>query len=157
MYGGYNNGGQQGGGSSGGFYGGGGGFNQQQDQSGGYGAYGGNTNQWQQPQQSDPMQGGYGGYGGQQQQQQQQQQAQPALFNPALAAMAGSISGDAVVEMGKGFITSRAAQMVPGLESGMLLLRSYFAVDNNYVKTKMLKVLFPFRSKNWKRVVSIDY
>ena len=52
------------------------------------------------------------------------------------------------------FFKSRTAKIVPGLESSMLLLRRYFAVDNYYVKTKILKVLFPFRSKNWKRLVS---
>ena len=52
------------------------------------------------------------------------------------------------------FIKSRTAKFIPGLESSMMLLRNYFAVDNYYVQAKILKVLFPFRSKNWKRVVS---
>lgn len=145
FYGSYNNGNQQqqSGGTSGGFYGGGGGFNQQQDQQAGYG---GSNQQWQQPQ-SDPMQS----YGGQQQQQQQPQQSQPNYFNPALAAVAGSISNDQIMQMGRGFLQSGTARMVPGLESGMLMLRSYFAVDNNYVKIKIQKILFPFMSKHWKR------
>jgi YIF1 len=138
-YGNYNHGSQQSGGSSG-FYGGGGGFNQ--DQGGGFGGYG--AQQWQQPQ-SDPMQS-YGGG------QQQQQQSQPNYFTP-LAAVAGSISNDQMMQIGKGFLQSGTARMVPGLESAMLMLRSYFAVDNNYVKIKIQKVLFPFRSKHWKRTV----
>ena len=135
--------------SGGGFYGGSGFDQQQQPGAGGYGGYGGNPQQWAAPQQSDPMQmqGGYA--------QPQQMQQQPNYgFNPALAAVAGSISGDTVMEMSKGFIQSGTAKMIPGLESAMLMLRCYFAVDNNYVKMKMFKVLFPFTSKHWKRIVS---
>lgn len=40
---------------------------------------------------------------------------------------------------------------IPGMKYIMGLLRSYFAVDNRYVKRKMLKVLFPFTSKEWQR------
>lgn len=155
----YNNGNQQtGGGSSSGFYGGGG-YNQQQQQDpgmGDFGGYGGgntNSQQWQQPQR-DPLQP----YPSQQQQQPQAQQPQPNFWNPAMAsvaAVAGSMDNDTMLKVGKSFLQSGTAKMVPGLESSMLVLRRYFAVDNKYVKSKMVKVLFPFRTKNWKRVVSL--
>ena len=41
----------------------------------------------------------------------------------------------------------------PGFHTFMIMLRSYFAVDNRYVMLKMKRVLFPFISKHWKRNV----
>jgi hypothetical protein len=90
--------------------------------------------------------------------------AQP-FWNPAtaatMAAVAGSISGsggfsndtmlDLASSAGKSFLQSGSARMIPGLESTMLTLRHYFAVDNKYVLRKMQKVLFPFLSKQWQR------
>ena len=148
-------------GNFGGFYDGSG-FSQQQQQPqqqqqqqqpglGSFGSYGGD--QWQQPT-AGPM---HPGYGVQQQSQQQQQN----FWNPAtmvsMAAAAGSMNNEAMLGIAStaagSFLQSGTARMVPGLESSMLTLRDYFAVDNNYVKTKMLKILFPFRSKHWKRTV----
>ena len=56
--------------------------------------------------------------------------------------------------MGKQFLETGWAKAVPGLERSMLTLRPYFAVDNGYVKRKMGRVLFPFASKDWARLVS---
>ena len=92
---------------------------------------------------------------------------QPSFWNPATAAtmvaMAGAgsgISNDAMFEMasnaGKSFLQSGSARMVPGLESTLLMLRRYFAVDNRYVQIKMRKILFPFLDKQWTRVVSLN-
>ena len=92
---------------------------------------------------------------------------QPSFWNPATAAtmvaMAGASSGisnDAMFEMasnaGKSFLQSGSARMVPGLESTLLMLRRYFAVDNRYVQIKMRKILFPFLDKQWTRVVSLN-
>lgn len=100
----------------------------------------------------------------QQQQPQQQQQAMPSLWNPntaaTMAAVAGSVansglSNDAMFDLastaGKSFLQSSTARMIPGLESFMVTLRAYFAVDNQYVVKKMKKILLPFLSKYWKR------
>ena len=166
-----NNGSQQKGGDSGDFYGGG--YNQQQQQQqqqqqpggGNFGYGGGNAQQqWSQPQ-SDPMQP----YQGQQQQQQPQQQGffsqqgvASVMSNPnVMAAMAGGFNNDTMFKIAsegaENMWKSGAGQFIPGLETSMLTLRRYFAVDNYYVKAKILKVLFPFRSKNWKRIVSLHY
>jgi hypothetical protein len=90
----------------------------------------------------------------------------PAFWNPATAAtitaMASTFTGatnqqqmlDIAGIAGKSFLQSSTARMIPGLESIMLALRSYFAVDNSYVLLKMKRVLFPFLFKTWKRQVS---
>jgi hypothetical protein len=91
--------------------------------------------------------------------QQQQRQETPAFWNPAAAAsvIAATTGGnsnamlDLASSAGKSFFQSSSARMIPGLELLMQTLRTYFAVDNAYVKTKMLKILIPFRSKHWKR------
>mmetsp|Transcript_33336 Transcript_33336/g.56497 ORF Transcript_33336/g.56497 Transcript_33336/m.56497 type:complete len:344 (-) Transcript_33336:73-1104(-) len=159
-------------GGSGGYAGYGGGSN---NAGGGYNNnFGSNDNffsggmgQQQQPQQSTTSQP-------QQQQQQQQQQQTSAnpnamsggmnnLFNPAMAmaaanAVATGKMGDNTVmmnmaeSMGKQFLETGWAKAVPGLERSMVGLRPYFAVDNKYVKRKMLRVLFPFAFRNsWAR------
>jgi len=154
-----NTGNQDGGGNSGGgFYGGG--FNQQQQQQqqpgGGFFDGGANAQQWQQPQ-SDPMQGYPGSAPQGQQQQQQQNFWNPATMASVAAVAAGGMNNDSMLDFASNaagsFLQSGTARMVPGLESSMLRLRRYFAVDNYYVRGKMLKIIFPFRSKNWKRVV----
>lgn len=105
-----------------------------------------------------------------QQPHQSQQTQAPSFWNPAtaatMAAVAGSLTSggksggynsDAMFDLassaGKTFLQSGTARMIPGLESTMLLLRTYFAVDNQYVVKKMKKILFPFLSKSWKRSV----
>ena len=149
-----------------GFYGGGGGqpgggfFGQQQQQEPqqqpGTGFFGStNTQQWQQPQ---------GGGDQQQQQAPQQQQSQQtgtgffANANPS-QPWAAVANNEAMIGLattaGKNFIESGMVKMVPGLENAMLTLRTYFAVDNKYVLKKALKILFPFRTKHWKRQVSL--
>lgn len=84
----------------------------------------------------------------------------PAFWNPAVAAsvMGAAASGntDAMMgvaeSMGKQFLETGWARAVPGLEKSMVTLRVYFAVDNNYVKKKMGRILMPFLFKSWKRV-----
>ena len=156
-----------GGGYSSGGYGGGGGGNA-------YNNFNNNNNnsrdnffmgQQQQQQQPDTFQPQQP-----QQQQQQQQNSNPNamnggmnnFFNPAMAmaaanAVAGGKIGDNTVmmnmaeSMGKQFLETGWAKAVPGLERTMLGLRPYFAVDNVYVKRKMMKVLFPFVFREWAR------
>lgn len=94
----------------------------------------------------------------------------PAFWNPAaaatMAAMAAStvasgnpINNDAVLDFaskaGKSFLQNGTARMIPGLESSMLALRSYFAVDNKYVLRKMKRILFPvfMNKEGWQRQV----
>jgi len=102
-----------------------------------------------------------------QQQQPQNESTGTPFWNPsmAMAAVAGSMansgpgfSNDAMLDFastaGKTFLQGGSARMIPGLESAMLTLRSYFAVDNKYVLTKMKKILVPFLSKQWRRQVS---
>lgn len=118
-------------------------------------AFAGNTQQWTAPQQA-------------QQTQQQQTQQQPAFWNPAAAAtMIGSVAAatgsgnDAMLDLassaGKTFLQSGSARMIPGLEMFMTKLRTYFAVDNYYVKRKMLKIVLPYTSKHWKREVRLVF
>jgi hypothetical protein len=107
-------------------------------------------------------------------QQQQQQTASSAnpnamnggmnnnFWNPSLAmaaanAVANGKMGDNAMmmnmaeSMGKQFLETGWAKAVPGLERSMIGLRPYFAVDNVYVKRKMMKVLFPFAFRQWAR------
>ena len=121
----------------------------------------GQQQQQQQPTTSQPQQ---------QQQQQSSASANPNamnggmsnLWNPAMAmaaanAVATGKMGDNTVmmnmaeSMGKQFLETGWAKAVPGLERSMIGLRPYFAVDNVYVKRKMLMVLFPFAFRDWAR------
>jgi len=127
------------------------------------------SQQWQpQPQMAIPnMHQGQGGSNAapaqQQQQQQQQAPGTPAFWNPAVAssiaaaAMSGGTNNpDAMFNLaqqaGHTFLDQGTARMIPGLERIMRELRVYFAVDNSYVKSKMLRVLFSFFFKRWKRI-----
>jgi hypothetical protein len=102
----------------------------------------------------------------------QQQTGLPSVWNPAAAAAAmaavasGSSAGslmtnDAVLHSissaGQSFFQQGTARMIPGLESTMLTLRYYFAVDNRYVMLKIQKVLVPFFSNDWKRQVGLNW
>mmetsp|Transcript_26495 Transcript_26495/g.31257 ORF Transcript_26495/g.31257 Transcript_26495/m.31257 type:complete len:276 (-) Transcript_26495:114-941(-) len=86
----------------------------------------------------------------------------PLFWNPALAATVASsaMAGDknAIMDMGlmqgQKFLDEGFARMIPGLERGMMGLRIYFAVNNSYVKRKMLRVLFPFLTKDWGRITN---
>lgn len=95
--------------------------------------------------------------------QQQQQAGTPLFWNPAVASSiaAAAMSGGAnnpdamfnlAQQAGNTFLDQGTARMIPGLERIMRELRVYFAVDNSYVKTKMLRVLFSFFFKRWKRM-----
>mmetsp|Transcript_17025 Transcript_17025/g.25427 ORF Transcript_17025/g.25427 Transcript_17025/m.25427 type:complete len:466 (-) Transcript_17025:148-1545(-) len=55
------------------------------------------------------------------------------------------------IDQGRTFVTSYTAKLIPGLETFMNTFRIYFAVDNGYVKRKMVRVLFSFFCKNWSR------
>ena len=145
--------------------------------SGGYGGQGGNSFQQfqQQPQQSAGVsnnfqqwqaqpQGQMQGQPTQQPQQQQQQQqqqhqqqqtAQPFFASSMPSSMQQAVAQQAIQhgmnEVMKRFDVTDAG--IPGLNYVMTSLRSYFAVDNHYVKRKMLRVLFPFLKREWRRLV----
>jgi YIF1 len=150
---------------------------QQQQQYGYQGSYG-NSSGWSQQHQQQPQQ--HQTYGaGQFMQPQQQPQAvattaAPTYWNPSaaasMAAMAastmasgGTLSNDAMLDFanaaGKSFLQSGTAQMIPGLESTMMTLRSYFAVDNKYVIKKIKRFLLPILSDKhgWQRQVSFYF
>jgi hypothetical protein len=63
---------------------------------------------------------------------------------------------DLGIKAGHTFLDQGTARMIPGLEKVMRELRVYFAVDNSYVKAKMLRVLFSFFYKTWKRIETDD-
>lgn len=101
-------------------------------------------------------------------QQPQQQQSQqggnaPNFWNPTTMAMAGlaaqaasgSMSTEAALSQVASFVPPawKNNSMIPGFDAGMQMLRAYFAVDNRYVQRKMQKVLFPFTSRHWRRLV----
>jgi len=101
--------------------------------------------------------------------QQQQQQQQPTtgsqpFWNPSMvsmAAAAASSNPDAMFNMAQKathtFLDQGTARMIPGLERLMSTLRLYFAVDNNYVKRKMMRVLFSPFYKHWARMTNPEY
>lgn len=122
-----------------------------------------NVNQWQAPSQAPSQQSNM-------QQQSQQHQQQPQNFWNPSSSMA--MAGLAAQAMSGGMTTQQAfdnvinivpvppnwtpRSIVPGLDATMIALRAYFAVDNRYVQLKMKKVLFPFLSKQWRRMVCIQ-
>mmetsp|Transcript_6482 Transcript_6482/g.6962 ORF Transcript_6482/g.6962 Transcript_6482/m.6962 type:complete len:241 (+) Transcript_6482:65-787(+) len=109
-------------------------------------------------------------YGQQQQQQQQtQQQSTPQPFwSPNNAqqmatqaaagfvaqAATGNFTSEKVLTQGYDQIQKAFGGGIPGMDYIMRSLRSYFAVDNRYVKRKIVIILFPFRNKHWSRNVN---
>lgn len=68
----------------------------------------------------------------------------------ALRAMTGQgLNQDDLIKV----VDFGIARLIPGVDYTMQTLRTYYAVDNNYVKRKLQKVLFPFTSKHWSRTV----
>jgi hypothetical protein len=139
---------------------------QQQQQQQNYGYSQPNVNQWQPSSATSQQQPMNQARQRPQQQQQQQQQAPAAFWNPGAAAAvtglvaqaaSGGLNNEAMLDWamkgGSAAWQSGGASIIPGFDSTMLMLRSYFAVDNKYVKRKMQKLLFPFLSKQWKRLV----
>mmetsp|Transcript_21212 Transcript_21212/g.52194 ORF Transcript_21212/g.52194 Transcript_21212/m.52194 type:complete len:375 (+) Transcript_21212:118-1242(+) len=136
-----------------------------------------NPNQWAVPQQNQqqqqPMNQSYDQQNQYPPQQQQQQPQGGAFFGAPTQGGGGSSSSG--FGMMKDMATSAAlrgmtgqglnqddiikvvdigiARLIPGVDYTMQTLRTYYAVDNNYVKRKMQKVLFPFLSKHWKRQI----
>ena len=93
----------------------------------------------------------------QQQQQQQQQQPSAQMFNPS--SMQQSFENFTTDPMKKVMIGSAMSmgqsflgKYLPGVAVLWDTLRRYFAVDNVYVRTKVLRVLFPFRHRDWRRL-----
>jgi hypothetical protein len=77
-----------------------------------------------------------------------------AVAGLAAQAMSGGMTMDQMIN----FVPMPPVQdNVAHFNRIMLTLRAYFAVDNRYVQLKMKKVLFPFVSKQWRRVVSQKY
>ena len=148
---------------------GGSGFQQFQQQPQQNTGFSNNAQQWQAQPQGQPY-GQRSQQPSQQQQQQQQQTAQPfwspnnvqqAATQAAAGFMAqaatGNLTGEKVLTQGMDQIQHAFGGGIPGMNYVMRLLRSYFAVDNRYVKRKMMKLLFPFMNKQWRRDVSNYY
>jgi len=100
----------------------------------------------------------------QQQPHQQQQQTTQMFWSPNVQqaatqaaagfmaqAATGNLTSEKVLTQGMDEIQKAFGGGIPGMNYVMRMLRSYFAVDNRYVKRKMLKVLFPFTNKQWRR------
>ena len=137
-----------------------------------YASYSGNTSQTQTGQPSQQSQ----------QQQPSSSIPIPSLWNPnpvmatALSNVASNVVNNVVkggggngegtnnstneamyrygIQVTNQFLGESTARLIPGLETFMKTLRIYFAVDNGYVKRKMMRVLFSFLYKNWMRLVS---
>ena len=126
-------------------------FQQQPQQNSGFSN---KMQQWQ----AQPQGQTYGQSSQQQQPQQQQQQQQTTQPFWGSNASAGSSVQQVVAQQalneGLRRIENAFEIGIPGLNYAMGMLRPYFAVDNRYVKRKMLNVLFPFLSKEWRRIVS---
>lgn len=87
------------------------------------------------------------------------------LFNPALGSIGGKVAAaaasgklnDSQAMMGMAetvagqLFQDSVVKLIPGFERAMLASRPYFAVDNQYVKRKVAKVLFPFVFREWAR------
>lgn len=70
------------------------------------------------------------------------------LFSdPAAGAVAGM-----GLSIGQGMLQSGMAKYVPALAALWTSLRYYFHVNNSFVKSKLMRLLFPWRSRNWLRV-----
>lgn len=127
-----------------------------------------NFSQWQQPQQQSQGQNppSFGEQGQTfEQYQPNQQQSVPQLFwtsnvQQAASQMAagfvaqattGNLTSDKVLSQGFDHMQKAFGGGMPGMDYIMRILRSYFAVDNRYVKGKILLILFPFRNKQWRR------
>jgi len=72
-----------------------------------------------------------------------QQSFESFTTDPMKKVMVGT-----AVQMGNSFL----GRYLPGVAVLWETLRRYFAVDNVYVRTKVLRVLFPFRHSDWRRL-----
>jgi hypothetical protein len=81
----------------------------------------------------------------------------PSMFNPASMQQSfqnftsdpmKKVMVGTAVQMGNSFL----GKYLPGVAVLWNTLRSYFAVDNSYVRTKLVRVLFPFAHRNWSRL-----
>jgi len=118
-------------------------FQQQPQQNTGFSN---NMQQWQAQPQGQT-------YGQPAQQQQQQQTTQPFWgSNASAGSSVQQVVAQQALNEGLRRIENAFEIGIPGLNYAMSALRPYFAVDNRYVKRKMLNVLFPFLSKEWRRI-----
>jgi hypothetical protein len=138
---------------------------QQQQQQFQQPGYNNDMSQWQQPQQQPQPQNNMQ----HQQPQQQHPQGTPFFAAPQAGGGGGLNVGGIATQAAARYMTGQGiseddmkhvwesgfARIIPGFDSTMQTLRTYYAVDNNYVKRKMQKVLFPFMSKSWRRTVSL--
>eukprot|EP00532_Pseudo-nitzschia_australis_P002086 CAMPEP_0168183968 /NCGR_PEP_ID=MMETSP0139_2-20121125/12938_1 /TAXON_ID=44445 /ORGANISM="Pseudo-nitzschia australis, Strain 10249 10 AB" /LENGTH=353 /DNA_ID=CAMNT_0008105457 /DNA_START=52 /DNA_END=1110 /DNA_ORIENTATION=+ len=131
---------------------------QQQQQHAGFTS---NVQQWQAQPQGQQL---YGQSSPQQQQQQQQQAAAQPFWSPNVQqaatqaaagfmaqAATGNLTSEKVLSQGMDEIQKAFGGGIPGMNYVMRTLRSYFQVDNRYVKRKLQNVLFPFLNKQWRR------
>ena len=87
-------------------------------------------------------------------------QSFPGVFNPAdmdkASATFQNFTSDpmkkAMISAGMQAGSSFLGKYVPGIAILWETLRRYFHVDNAYVKAKLLRVIFPFRHRNWERL-----
>jgi hypothetical protein len=87
-------------------------------------------------------------------------QSFPGVFNPAdmdkASATFQNFTSDpmkkAMISAGMQAGSSFLGRYVPGIAILWDTLRRYFHVDNAYVKTKLLRIVFPFRHRNWERL-----
>jgi len=82
-----------------------------------------------------------------------QQAATQAAAGFMAQAATGNLTSEKVLTKGMDEIQKAFGGGIPGMNYVMIKLRSYFAVDNHYVKRKMIKVLFPFLNRHWRRDV----
>lgn len=80
-----------------------------------------------------------------------QQAATQAAAGFMAQAATGNLTSEKVLSQGMDEIQKAFGGGIPGMNYVMRMLRSYFAVDNRYVKRKLLRVLFPFVNKPWAR------
>ena len=138
----------------------------------------GNSNAWSHQQQQQPdagsmgMMGGGGGGGGYPQasaplQHPLAQHGSAGGFNFGgsggggtggfnIAEVAANPMAQLGMKYGKEMMQSSLARYLPGAAALWAALRYYFDVNNSYVKNKLWKVLFPWLSRKWDRVLASE-
>lgn len=55
------------------------------------------------------------------------------------------------VGMGQQYLSANVQRYIPWVTAAWHGLKYYFAVNNHYVRRKLLTLLFPFRKRQWRR------
>lgn len=53
--------------------------------------------------------------------------------------------------MGQQYLSANVQRYIPWVTAAWHGLKYYFAVNNHYVRRKLLTLLFPFRKRQWRR------